>query len=116
VDTSVYVSSNAHGQGIGKTLYSAIFPILRLQGYINAYAGITLPNPASMSLHKSFGFTQICVYGQVGYKGDAWHDVAWLERRLQPRTVPPAEPRSLPILVAGGEFSLPELPSGGTGA
>ncbi len=108
VDTSVYVSNKAHRRGIGKALYSSLFAILRLQGYVNAYAGIALPNPASIGMHKALGFAQVGIYHQVGYKGNAWHDVAWLELQLQPRSIPPTEPIPLPQLVESNEF-LPAL-------
>src|SRR5262245_36163199 len=63
-------------------LYMSLFEILRWQGYVNAYAGITLPNPSSIGLHESLGFTPIGVFTQIGYKLGGWHDVAWLQLRL----------------------------------
>jgi L-amino acid N-acyltransferase YncA len=105
VDTSIYISEAAHRHGIAKALYSSLLAILRLQGYINAYAGIALPNPASIGLHKAFGFTEVGIYRQVGYKGSAWHDVAWLELELQPRSTPPEEPQPLSRVTKSTEFS-----------
>src|SRR5262249_34128687 len=68
-DVSVYLNPLARRQGIGTRLYSYLFEILRSQGYYNAYAGVTLPNPASVGLHKSLGFKEVGVYEKVGYKG-----------------------------------------------
>ncbi len=104
VETTVYVNDTAHRNGIGKALYSSLFAILRLQGFVNAYACITLPNPASIGMHKSFGFTDVGVYHQAGYKGSAWHDVGWLELQLQPRPIVPAEPRPLSAVINSPEF------------
>jgi phosphinothricin acetyltransferase len=90
VDTSVYVRRGRHRRGVGRALYTSLLAVLPLQGFVNAYAGVTLPNPASVGLHEALGFQPVGVYRQVGFKGGAWHDVAWLERRLQPaRSEPP---------------------------
>ncbi|MEZ0368470.1 MAG: N-acetyltransferase family protein, partial [Candidatus Sericytochromatia bacterium] len=59
----------------------------------NAYAGIALPNPASVGLHEAMGFTPVGVYHQVGYKFGAWHDVGWWQLELQPRPAEPAPPQ-----------------------
>lgn len=75
VDVSAYVHSERKRQGLGRSLYSALFPILVRQGYVNAYAGITLPNAASVGLHTTMGFEPVGVYKHVGFKCGAWHDV-----------------------------------------
>lgn len=95
VDVSAYVRPDRHRGGLGRRLYTKLFELLVLQGYVNAYAGVTLPNPASVGLHTAVGFTPVGVYRHVGYKCGAWHDVAWFERLLQPCSDPPAPPRAL---------------------
>jgi L-amino acid N-acyltransferase YncA len=92
VDVAIYISEACRGQGIATALYLVLFQLLRIQGYFNAYAGITLPNPASLRLHQKLGFEQVGIYQQVGYKSGAWHDVSWWGLRLQPADRPPAEP------------------------
>jgi len=92
VDVSIYLSSGARHQGLGSKLYTRLFDILREQGYVNAYAGITLPNDASVALHRSLGFYEVGVYEQVGFKSGRWHDVIWLALRLQHHAENPAEP------------------------
>ena len=89
VEVSVYVDATAHRRGVGRALYLALFELLRRQGYVNAYAGITLPNPSSLGLHESLGFVPVGVYRQIGFKFDRWHDVEWLHLRLvqDPRAV-----------------------------
>jgi len=84
VDVSAYVSESAHRRGVGRLLYEAIFRILALQGFRNAYAGITIPNEASERFHRALGFTTVGIYRGVGYKLGRWHDVIWLERALTP--------------------------------
>lgn len=95
VDTSVYVNSRFRRRGIGQALYTSLFRILIAQNYYNAYAGITLPNPASVGLHEAVGFTQSCVFRKVGYKLGSWHDVGWWELSLQPVTDTPPFPKGL---------------------
>ncbi|GAB3998270.1 GNAT family N-acetyltransferase [Spirosoma daeguense] len=95
VESSVYVHSDAHRQGVARQLYTTLFDLLRRQGYYNVYAGITLPNPKSAAFHRSFGFEPIGVYKNIGYKFDAWHDVAWSQLTLQPHQLQPTPPLSI---------------------
>ena len=44
--------------------------------------GITLPNEASITLHRRFGFESCGVMREVGRKFDRYWDVAWYERPL----------------------------------
>jgi L-amino acid N-acyltransferase YncA len=99
VDASTYVSESTHRQGIARALYTRLFEILVLQGYRSVYAGITLPNPASLELHKAMGFREVGIYHDVGYKFGKWHDTIWLERSLAEHVVEPPEPTALPILL-----------------
>jgi L-amino acid N-acyltransferase YncA len=92
VNVSIYLSPNARRQGIGKKLYEKLFALVKELGYVNAYAGITLPNQASEALHKALGFVEVGVYKQVGYKVGKWHDVVWFALMLRPHEASPAEP------------------------
>src|SRR3984893_219756 len=103
VDVAAYVGADTQRRGIARALYTALFEILALQGYRNAYAGITLPNPASVQMHKAMGFEQVGVYHNVGYKMDKWHDVAWFERPLADHVLEPSEPVAFSKLAAGRE-------------
>jgi L-amino acid N-acyltransferase YncA len=95
VDTAVYVDAASRRYGIGRALYTALFPMLTAQGYVNAYAGITLPNPGSVGLHEAVGFRALGVYRKVGFKRGAWHDVGWWELLLHPHPPSPALPATL---------------------
>jgi phosphinothricin acetyltransferase len=64
-------------------------PVLSEKGYCNAYAGITLPNDASVALHRRTGFAPVGVFRSVGRKFGRWHDVSWWHLPL--RTDPPHE-------------------------
>jgi phosphinothricin acetyltransferase len=93
VDTAVYVRQGRHRRGVGRALYTSLLSILPLQGYVNAYAGVTLPNPASVGLHEALGFQPVGVYRRVGFKCGTWHDVGWFQRLLQTREGEPPAPR-----------------------
>ena len=92
-DVSAYVRADARGQGLGKRLYARLFDELVALGYCQAFAGITLPNVASIALHEAVGFTRVGVYASAGYKLGRWHDVGYWQFPLQ-RPDPPPEPRA----------------------
>jgi len=96
VDVSVYVEQGAQGRGIGRALYSELLELLRRQRFVNVYAGITLPNDASVGLHRSIGMEQIGVYDRVGYKFREWLPVAWFGMRINEPAEPPEEPIPFP--------------------
>lgn len=92
-ETTVYVSPPYHGRGIGRALYRQLFRLLQYQGYCSAYAGITLPNPASIALHEALGFEPVGIYRNAGYKFGTWLDVGWWQRALGTYPVQPDPPR-----------------------
>ena len=89
VDTSVYVQHDWRGRGVATELYHALVNELRKLGYVSAYAGIALPNDASVRLHEKTGFVAVGRFPTVGFKHDSWHDVGWWHLLLQP---PPRSP------------------------
>lgn len=94
-DVSVYVHKDAQRRGIGRALYHPLFDIMRALGYYNVYAGIALPNPASVALHEAMDMTPVGVYRHVGYKAGMWHDVGWWEGSLRQQSAEPQPPRAL---------------------
>ena len=82
VDVSIYVSPQYHASGIAYKLYNALFSILKDLGYVNAYAGITIPNEKSFKFHDKYGFKLIGTYPKTGYKFNSWHDVSWLGKTI----------------------------------
>jgi len=98
VEVSAYVGSDAQRAGVARALYTSLLAILTLQGYRTAYAGIALPNAASVGLHEALGFAPIGIFHGAGYKLGAWHDVAWYERALAARRADPPDPIALPAI------------------
>jgi L-amino acid N-acyltransferase YncA len=116
VTCTVYVHADHRRRGIGRGLYRALLSLLAVQGFRSAYAGITLPNDGSVSLHEALGFEQVGVYHDAGHKLGRWHDVAWFQRALQPGAPRaeehPAEPIDVDSVLASqsplwAEMELP---------
>lgn len=87
VETSAYVRADQRGRGLGRRLYADLLPLLAGMGYCTAYAGVALPNAASVALHEAVGFTPVGVFRRAGWKFGRWHDVGWWQRTL--RDAPP---------------------------
>ena len=80
VETTIYCRPGCSGRGIGSALYTALFDALRDEDVHRAYAGVALPNDASLTLHRRFGFAEIGTFREVGRKFGRYWDVTWLER------------------------------------
>jgi L-amino acid N-acyltransferase YncA len=89
-EVSVFAAAGRRRTGTGRALYAALLPALREQGLRAAVARVTLPNDASLGLHRAFGFAESGVLRRIGFKAGAWHDV-WLgQLELEPGDHPPA--------------------------
>jgi phosphinothricin acetyltransferase len=82
VETSVYLAADATGKGVGSRLYETLFKSLDGQDLHRAYAGIALPNPASVALHEKFGFKRVAHFTEQGRKFGRYWDVDWFEKAL----------------------------------
>jgi phosphinothricin acetyltransferase len=89
VEVSVFVHTDFRGQGLGRKLYRQLFDELSALGYYNAFAGVTLPNDASIALHESVGFQHIGTFPNIGFKFGTWCDTGWFHKQLKDG-VPPA--------------------------
>lgn len=82
-EVSIYVADGFHKKGIATGLYARLHSILKEQGFVQTYAGMTLPNPASQGFHKRFGYEEFAVYENSGFKFDQWHSTGWMKRQLR---------------------------------
>jgi len=93
VEVGIYIDRGHQRAGAGRRLYEALFALLRRQGLRVALAGITVPNDASIALHRAMGFEEVGIFREVGWKAGAWRDVAWWQLDLAPDCDgPPPEP------------------------
>lgn len=88
-EVSVYLARGRGGAGGGRALYEPLLARLTERGFRTAVAGMTLPNDASIGLHRALGFEDVGTYRRVGWKHGRWHDVAWVQRPLVEGDDPP---------------------------
>lgn len=82
IETSVYLAPESVGRGAGSRLHEALFKALEGEDVHRAYAGIALPNPASIGLHERFGFKRVAHFTEQGREFGRYWDVAWYEKPL----------------------------------
>lgn len=82
VETTIYLSAEAAGKGVGSRLYAALFAALADEDIHRIVAGYALPNAASKALHERFGFQLVGIFHENGRKFGRYWDVAWSERPL----------------------------------
>ncbi|WED23562.1 N-acetyltransferase family protein [Vibrio sp. JC009] len=82
VETSVYLTSEAAGQGFGAELYQQLLDKLRDLSIRNVLSVITQPNPNSVALHESLGFKKAGEFSNVGYKFDKWLSVGYWQLQM----------------------------------
>lgn len=92
-EVSVYLEPGWRRTGGGRALYGALFDRLAGRGFRVAVAGMTLPNDASVALHRAVGFEPVGTYRRIGWKHGSWHDVAWVQRMIVPGQDPPVSGR-----------------------
>lgn len=91
-DVAIYVRPEAQRRGVARALYERLFAEMKARGFRNLFAGVALPNPASVGLHESLGFIPIGVYRKVGWKLGRWIDVGWWQKEIGPYDDAPVPP------------------------
>jgi L-amino acid N-acyltransferase YncA len=104
-ESTVYISEKYHRKGIARALYQRLFAIMKLQGYVNVYAGVSMPNVKSEEFHKALGFTELGTFKNIGYKLGAWHDTKWFQLQLSEHGLNPPPPRTIAEVKNSSEFS-----------
>jgi L-amino acid N-acyltransferase YncA len=89
-EVSVYLDVSKRRSGGGRALYAELLPRLEQRGFRIITACMTLPNDASVGLHKSLGFETVGTFADIGWKLDAWHTTSWMQLRLDGGTTAPA--------------------------
>lgn len=91
----MYVDEDHRWKGVARGLYESLFAVCRVQGFHSAYAGTTIPNPASVAFHEEMGFEPIGTYEKAGYTNGDWHDVRWFAKSLNEHPSDPEPPLSI---------------------
>ncbi len=111
-EVSVFVDHARRRTGVARALYGPLLRILRLQGFCQAFAIITLPNPPSIAFHERMGFMHIATFKDIGFKLGYWRDTGWWRLQLRERPSRPAPPRPLAEMTGMAQFikALEPLP------
>ena len=84
VEVSIALDVSCRGQGVGTSLYRALFDCLAHQPVHAALAGIALPNDASVALHRKFGFTDVGTFREYAVKNGQYISSLWMQRLRHP--------------------------------
>jgi len=76
VEASIYLAPGHAGRGLGRRLYETLFEALTDEDIHRVFAGITVPNDASVALHERMGFKLVGTYPEVGRKFGRYWDTA----------------------------------------
>ncbi|MDD3079377.1 MAG: GNAT family N-acetyltransferase [Paludibacter sp.] len=88
VENSVYIHKNYRGKGLGKILLQEIIKNARAQNFHSIIAVIDTENESSIKLHEKYGFKNVGILPQVGYKFGKWLDVIFMQLILETPTRP----------------------------
>lgn len=80
-EVSVYIATEAQGQGVGRQLLAALVAESETQGLWTLQAGIFPENTASVRLHEALGFRQVGRRERISQLAGVWRDTLLLERR-----------------------------------
>ena len=75
LETTVYVSPEYTGRGIGKQLMNELIRICRERNFLTLIACITEGNESSFKLHEKLGFERVSHFKKVGMKFGKYLDV-----------------------------------------
>jgi phosphinothricin acetyltransferase len=80
-EVSLYVESQARGQGVGKTLMMTVIEASERAGIWTLQGAIFPENAASLALVKKCGFREVGRRERIGRMNGVWRDTILVERR-----------------------------------
>lgn len=83
VELSIYIDPNHHGKGIGKFIMEELIKSAQENKFHTILSRITAESEASIALHKKFGFFEIGVMKEVGFKFNRRIDVIIMQKLFQ---------------------------------
>jgi phosphinothricin acetyltransferase len=82
-EDSIYMSTTAHRQGLGRALLAELSARAERAGVRKLIAVIgDSANMASVGLHQALGFSQVGTIAACGWKFDRWLDIVLMEKPL----------------------------------
>ena len=100
METTIYVSQEAHHNGTAKMLYERLFFYLGKMNVVNAYALVTGPNRQSIHFHRKCGFKDFATFSESGIKDGKWIDVIWFIKVLNGKSSNPPELKGIKEVLA----------------
>lgn len=96
-ETSIYVRREERGRGLGSALLGALEKESRKMNLLSLEACIATPHSSpdshltdeSVKFHERKGYVRRAYFPSSGYKFNSWYDMVWMEKELNPHTVPP---------------------------
>lgn len=82
VEVGVGIDARCRGQGVGSSLYRALFEGIAGEPIHLVVAGIAMPNDASVALHQKFGFTEVGIFREYAVKNGQYISSLWMQRFL----------------------------------
>ncbi|MDB9953820.1 GNAT family N-acetyltransferase [Porticoccaceae bacterium] len=82
IEVGISVVPDITAQGVGSSLYQALFDVLIKEDLHLAVAGIALPNDGSVALHKKFGFKDVGVFDEYALVKGRFRSSVWMQKRL----------------------------------
>ena len=89
VETSLYLSEDVRGGGLGRLIHDALENVLREQGFLNMNACIAYPEKEdeyltrnSAEFHAHLGYRMIGRFTKCSYKFRRWYGMVWMEKLI----------------------------------
>lgn len=105
-ESTVYIDAKHHRKGVARALYNTMFELMRQQGYINVFASVLVTNENSVAFHKAYGFEEIGLFKNIGYKLGKWHTNLWLQYALQEPILNPPVPKPITKMLDNDELKI----------
>ena len=83
VETGLCLHPDYLGRGIGSLLYSHLLQHLHGWDVHLALAGIAIPNPASVALHRKFGFKEVGVFEEYAKVKGSYFSSLWMQKYIE---------------------------------
>ncbi|WP_293574771.1 GNAT family N-acetyltransferase [Phaeobacter sp.] len=81
-ELTIYLTTQARGQGVGRALMQAIETQARADDIHVLVAGISGANPKAIAFHQALGFQETARMPQVGRKAGQWLDLVLMQKIL----------------------------------
>ena len=106
VETSIYVSRDARGRGVGRALHDRLVKILTSMNVTNMCACISATQAqddpyltdASIRFHERMGYRMVGRFDGCQNKFGRWYDMVWMERVIARHVIPAPKFKPFPTI------------------